>query len=185
MLEDDVHKVKHASIKYKEKSYDRHAEITFIEKLETDYRHLFLGNQIGCPSAVIYRRKEKQFLFDEESNWASDMFLYFDILQDNPQFSYMMEPLVSIGMHEHQYTETFSKHDERVYTDYRYLYTKYNLSKSKECRDYFVDEFVVEYKQGLKEVKALNINLLLYVKWIVIHLYRSICCFLRNRFIRK
>ena len=181
MLADDVDKVSHASVEHKEKSYDRHTEPEFIQKLQEDYRHLFLGNQIGCPSAIIYRRKENLYLFDEDSNWASDMFLYFDILQENPCFAYTLEPLVSIGMHEHQYTESFQEHDARVYMDYRYLYTKYRLDESSECREYFTNQFVVEYKQGLAEVRRLNISGAMYMKWKWIHFCNTVKCFLRHR----
>lgn len=182
MLADDVDKVSHASTEHKEKSYDRHAESEFIQKMQEDYRHLFLGNQIGCPSAIIYRRKDDLYLFDEESNWASDMFLYFDILQDNPRFAFTLEPLVSIGMHEHQYTETFQEHDTRVYTDYRYLFTKYHLIESRVCREYFTDKFVVGYKQGFIEAKRLGISMASYMKWRSIHFKNMVKCFLRNRF---
>ena len=37
----------------------------------------------GAPSATIYRKGRFPTLFDEQSNWASDMFLYFDLLEKN------------------------------------------------------------------------------------------------------
>lgn len=147
--------------------YDRCAEEGFIERLGSDYRNLFLGNQIGAPSAVIYRRGSELTLFDEQSNWASDMFLYFDLFEKCPAFAYTREPLVSIGVHENQYTESFSEKDMRIYNDYRYMYTKYHLQESAACREYFTERFLMKYRMGYGEAKALGIDRKLWMrKWI-------------------
>lgn len=69
----------HVTAAHQTAFYDRAADAAFIDGLRRDYRHLFLGNQIGAPSATIYRRGSAPALFDEKSNWASDMFLYFDL----------------------------------------------------------------------------------------------------------
>lgn len=118
----------HVAAAHQTKFYDRAADAQFIDELRKDYRHLFLGNQIGAPSAVIYRRGSALTLFDERSNWASDLFLYFELLEKSPIFACTKDPLVSIGVHENQYTESFDEKDERIYNDYRYMYTKYGLS---------------------------------------------------------
>lgn len=161
--------------------YDRAADTPFIEQLRKDYRHLFLGNQIGAPSATIYRRENAPALFDEKSNWASDMFLYFDLLEKNQVFAYTGEPLVSIGVHENQYTESFSERDERIYNDYRYMYTKYRLQGSAACREYFAEWFLVKYRKGFREARALGIDgSLLIRKWIA-EQKATVRCFLQNR----
>lgn len=90
----------HVTAAHQTAFYDRAADAAFIDGLRRDYRHLFLGNQIGAPSATIYRRGSAPAMFDEKSNWASDMFLYFDLLAKNQVFAYTKEPLVSIGVHE-------------------------------------------------------------------------------------
>lgn len=64
------------------KAYARAAEDWYTDRLAEDYRNLFLGNEIGAPSATLYRACGA--MFDEKSNWASDMFLYFEILSRNP-----------------------------------------------------------------------------------------------------
>lgn len=166
-------------------AYDRCASDTFIEHLTEDYRNLFLGNEIGAPSAVMYRRTDTLYLFDEKSNWASDMFLYFDILQENAQFAYTYEPLISIGMHENQYTELFSERDERIYQDYRYLYTKYELWKSENCRTYFTETFLVKYRQGLKEVKELQIEVSRFLVGWICEVRDTIRCFISSRLGKK
>ena len=135
----------------------RWAEDAFIEGLRRDHRHLFLGNQIGAPSAVLYRNTEPPYLFDEKSGFASDMFLYFDILQDHPAFAWTREPLVSIGLHESQYTQTFTEMDERIYEDYRYLYQKYRLWESEECKDYMIRERILPYRKGYAEARENHI----------------------------
>ena len=145
-----------------EARYDRHAEEQFLERLRRDYRLLFLGNQIGAPSAVMYRRGKSVALFDEQSNWASDMFLYFDILAKNPRFVCSTEPLISIGVHEHQYTESFSEKDERIYQDYRYMFEKYHLAQIKECRSFFLKKYMLPFGKGLSEAKKLHLPITEY-----------------------
>lgn len=162
-------------------SYDRCASEEFIDELRNDYRYLFLGNQIGAPSAVIYRRTKSLALFDEMSNWASDMFLYFELLKDNPSFAYTKEPLISIGVHEHQYTETFSDRDVRIYNDYRYLYTKYHLEVSEDCKQYFLSQFIVKYHKGVKEAKLLGIEIGKYLLACMIELKETVKCFVGSR----
>lgn len=135
---------------------ERYASDLFIERLREDARNLFLGNEIGAPSATIYRRCG--VMFDEKSNWASDMFLYFDILQQNGNFAYTREPLISIGESDEQYTYTFSDTDERKYQDYKYMYEKYYLRDSKSCRQYFLEQFLVPYDKSPVEVKRAGIS---------------------------
>lgn len=127
--------------------YARKADLKYITKLEQDYRYLFISNKIGAPSDVMYRR-DMNVSFDEKSNWASDVFLYFEILRKNSIFVWTDRPLISIGIHDHQYTESFSKRDKRVFEDYRYMYCKYELTKSAECRDYFLKTCLLPYHKN-------------------------------------
>ena len=179
----DIEQVKHLSKQATEhgNAYARYAEDAFIERLHRNYKLFFLGNQIGAPSAGIYRRGEQLVLFDEQSNWASDMFLYFDLLRENHKFVYTKEPLISIGMHANQYTETFSERDMRIYNDYRYLYTKYELRDCKECREYFTEAFIIKYHQGLKEARILGIEDSIYWKAWFREQKETIKCFLYAR----
>ncbi len=165
--------------------YDRHATPQFIGGLRKDYRFLFKGNEIGAPSAVIYRRGESLTLFDEKSNWASDMYLYFDLLRKSSEFVFTTKPLVSIGVHDHQYTESFSEKDMRIYKDYRYMYEKYRLRESRECRTYFTRQFLVKYGKGIGEAKALGIEPSLFFKAYASELGQSVKCFWNARFGRR
>lgn len=134
---------------------ERSAQETFLRGLKEDYRNLFLGNEIGAPSAVIYRRCGAAF--DEKSNWASDMFLYFDILRHNPNFAHTKEALVCIGEHERQYTNLFSVYDKRKLEDYLYLYRKYDLKASVRCRLYLKDTFLVPYGVGAAQAEECGV----------------------------
>lgn len=136
------------------KSYSRKPEEGYVEKLQRDYRYLFISNQIGAPSDTLYRR-ELQVEFDEKSNWASDVFLYMEILKRNSRFVCLEEPLISIGIHDNQYTESFSENDSRIFKDYQYMFEKYNLQESQECREYFLYKYLIRYPNGKKEaIKA-------------------------------
>lgn len=181
----EIENVKHVTKENNVSSYDRHASDEFIEALQQDYRNLFCGNQIGAPSACIYRRGEKPALFDEQSNWASDMYLYFDLLQKNPKFVYTKKPLISIGVHANQYTESFVEKDMRIYNDYRYMYTKYHLQESQRCREYFTEQFLIKYHKGLQEAKALGVGSSMYWKKWLKEQRETVRCFLKARFGRK
>lgn len=151
---------------------ERAASEAFVRRLKTDYRNLFLGNEIGAPSATIYRNG--QFRFDEKSNWASDMFLYFDILIKNPVFAWTGEALINIGEHEDQYTNLFGERDERKYEDYRYMYEKYRLFESSDCREYFLKEFLLPYKKGSKAAAACRIEPRKYQRERIKYLWNAI-----------
>lgn len=178
----DLSALHHVSAQRQAGVYDRHADQAFIDRLRCDYRNLFLGNQIGAPSAVIYRRGSELALFDEKSNWASDMFLYFELLAKNPAFAFTDRPLVSIGVHGNQYTESFSERDMRIYNDYRYMYTKYHLQESAACREYFAEKFIIKYHMGCGEARALGISRNVWLRKWIAEQRATIQCFLGNRF---
>jgi glycosyltransferase involved in cell wall biosynthesis len=181
----NITNMQHVTGEHRVSSYDRYAPEAYIRGIKRDYRLFFCSNQIGAPSAVMYRRGDNLTLFDEKSNWASDMFLYFDLFVKSRDFSqsfaYTTKPLVSIGVHEHQYTESFSEKDMRIYNDYKYMYTKYNLRESRECKEYFTGNFIVKYNQGFKEAKSLGIGTGLYLKKYTAGFIESAKCFVKCR----
>ncbi len=134
-----------------EKAWRRRAGQPYLDRLRTDYRSLFLGNEIGAPSATLYRSCGARF--DERSNWASDMFLYFEILSRNPHFVCTGKPLVSIGIHEEQYTGTFAERDIRKFQDSRFLYEKYHLEENEDCRREML-RLTVVYDQGWESARS-------------------------------
>ena len=151
--------------------YARKPEVGYRDRLKTDYRYLFISNQIGAPSDTIYRNVPG-IAFDEKSNWASDVFLYMEILKRNPLFASTDEPLISIGIHENQYTESFSEKDERIYQDYRYLYRKYRLEESRLCKQYFLESYIIRFSRGLQEALANGYTGKEY-RQALVHYYRT------------
>lgn len=145
----------------KKRTWERAAGKAYVERLRRDYRYLFLGNEIGAPSATLYRACGAAF--DERSNWASDMFLYFEILQKNPRFAFTPEPLISIGVHEEQYTESFTEKDIRKYQDRLLMYEKYGLKAQEDCRKEML-RLTVMYGQGWKTASACGASLGEYLK---------------------
>ncbi len=129
-------------------SYERTISEEFITSLNRDYTRIFRGNQAGAPSGTIYRNNG--ILFDEKSNWASDLELYLHLLSVNPRFAYTHDPLISIGLHGEQYTHMFSEKDNRIFYDYLFMYEKYSLQNNRECRQFFMDEYILKFNKGMK-----------------------------------
>ena len=105
--------------------------------------------------------------FDENSNWASDVFLYMEILKRNSQFAFTEEPLISIGIHDNQYTESFAQNDVRIFKDYQYMFEKYSLKDSRECRNYFLNKYLIRYPQGLKEAQKAGYGKVEFIRALV------------------
>ena len=152
------------------KSYARAAGNDYLNRLKADYRNLFLGNEIGAPSASLYRACGA--FFDERSNWASDMFLYFEILQKNPVFVFTGEPLISIGVHEEQYTGMFAEKDIRKYQDRLLMYKKYNLQANEACRKEML-RLTVMYGQGWENARECGAALGEYMKQRIIWFWNN------------
>lgn len=144
-----------------ETSYQRIISENFVTRLQEDWRHIFLGNEIGAPSDMIYRRNG--IMFDETSNWASDVDLYLQLLQKNPCFTYTEKPLISIGLHQEQYTHLFKEKDERIFKDYFYMFQKYKLWENGACKKYFLEEYIIKFKKGLKTANKCHVGICVYL----------------------
>ncbi len=142
--------------------WERCASAEFIARLEEDYRNLFLGNEIGTPSAMICRNTGARFV--PESDWASDMFLYFELLKENPRFAYTDKSLVCVGLAADQYTHTFREHDIRKLKDYLRMYERYGLGGSEACRDYLKNAFLLPWYQGPGTAAKYGFKRLPYLK---------------------
>ncbi len=171
-------------LEQEKESWDRAASDEFLRELGGDWRRVFTGNEIGAPSAVLFRRKEPPFLFDEKSGFASDVYLYLDILKANPVYVCTKEPLICIGIHENQYTETFSEKDERIYADYRQLYFKHSLWESELCRSWFLNELLVPYHKSPEEAQACHIPAEEYRRARRLAIKKTIEAFLKYRLSR-
>lgn len=235
--EDSQKNLKHLNRKSEGKSWDRAADEAFLTALRKDFRILFQSDQIGAPSAVLYRRGDAVQLFDEESGFASDVFLYMELLSkaekerergrrahlgkttpeaasetapeaapetaprtfmtkagdratgaDGAQIHDLglcvctREPLTTIGIHEHQYTESFGEKDERIYKDYRLLFQKYELQKSREYSRYFADEYLAKYHKPYAEAKELGIPFSVFVTAHLREILVTVQSFIKARF---
>ena len=235
--EDSQKNLKHLNRKSEGKSWDRAADEAFLTALRKDFRILFQSDQIGAPSAVLYRRGDAVQLFDEESGFASDVFLYMELLSkaekerergrrahlgkttpeaasetapeaapetaprtfmtkagdratgaDGAQIRDLglcvctREPLTKIGIHEHQYTESFGEKDERIYKDYRLLFQKYELQKSREYSRYFADEYLAKYHKPYAEAKELGIPFSVFVTAHLREILATVQSFIKARF---
>ena len=129
------------------KSYERQITEEFIASLTQDYTRIFQGNQIGAPSGTIYRNNG--ILFDERSNWASDLELYLQLLHENPVFAYTRDPLISIGLHGEQYTHMFSEKDARIFNDYLFMYEKFHLKENAVCKQFFLKEYILKFDKSV------------------------------------
>ena len=146
----------------KQESSERKLSPGFIPGLKGDWRYLFLGNEIGAPSDTIFRNKG--MLFNEKRSWAADMEFYMRTLSKNPRFAYTTEPLISIGLHEAQYTYSFSKKDMRRFNDHLYMYKKYRLWENDSCKDFFLREYLVKYGAGQKLIKECRVDMADYIR---------------------
>lgn len=153
-------------------SYKRKVSENFIPRLKEDWRNIFLGNEIGAPSDTIYRRNGIKF--DEKSNWASDLELYLQLLKKNPHFAWTDRPLVSIGMHEEQYTHTFDEKDERIFNDYLFMYQKHQLWESEQCKAFFLKEYIIKFGKGISVARNCKIEGAAYIKAEMNYLWNDI-----------
>ncbi|MFI3212536.1 MAG: glycosyltransferase family 2 protein [Eubacteriales bacterium] len=192
----------------KKETVDRAASHEYLEKLRDNYRYLFISNQIGAPSNTLYRRKDEnkfspsasvisplqaseiaslksRFMFDPKSNWASDVFLYFEILKENPVFVDTKEPLISIGIHENQYTEMFSQKDNRIYKDYEYMFQKYHLIEDLECSQHFLQAYLLKFHKGLLTAKKNGYPIGFYLPKYIAFMWRDMVCSYGKALIRK
>ena len=172
-----------ASENQEEQPWERHASKAFIQNLKADWRNLFLGNQIGTPSAVIFRNTGVRFTPD--SHWASDMFLYFDLLKQNPHFAYTEEPLICVGLSKDQYTHTFRDHDQRKLQDYLHMYEKYDLRESAACKQYLKEAFLLPYLQSPSVAEKCGLEKKAYAKELAAYFFdKKIMDYVRRIFRR-
>lgn len=169
------------SLQVSEKSSCRRcASDRFFKEMEENWHWLFGQNEFGAPSAVMVRNCGARF--DEKSNWASDLFFYFEVLSKGGCAVGTKEPLVSIGVHEEQYTQTFSDRDMRKYEDFLWMYEKYGLAEDPLCRKLFLDRYLMWYQRSWKAAKGLGFSRGEYLGSLLPFLWKQdVCCFVKNK----
>jgi glycosyltransferase involved in cell wall biosynthesis len=94
----------------------------FIEDLRKDVRCLFTDNQIGAPSAVMFRKSN--FRFDERLKYLVDIDFYMRYLLGSKPVVYLPEALIVNTSHGEQQVTAASLNRETQVGEYAYLYNK-------------------------------------------------------------
>ncbi len=96
-----------------------------LDLLKKDWRNLFLGNYIGAPSAVLYRKNRLEYA--KELTWLVDVEYYMRLLRENFHFSCTTEPLVCIGVSAGQLTRKCEQDGDLNLREYGYLFREFGL----------------------------------------------------------
>lgn len=93
---------------------------------------LYTGNHVGAPSATIYRRND--ILFDKNLKWLVDLEFYIRCLRINKNFAFTTEPLISIGQHEQQITQSCINNNSIEINEHLYVFDKLALKHDRPAR---------------------------------------------------
>lgn len=91
--------------------------------IKNDIYILIANNFIGAPSTTIYRKNS--LLFDENLKWLVDIDFYIRILQNNPNFIYIPEICINIGISDTQVTNSCLGNQKIEMFENLYVYKKY------------------------------------------------------------
>lgn len=105
--------------------------------LRKDPYYLYSANCIGGPSATMWRNHG--FFFDEKLEWLVDIDLYIRILERNQDVVYTEEPLICIGIHDDQLTNSCIDDSDINMGEYTYLYKKYKLKSNMRATKTFIN----------------------------------------------
>lgn len=97
--------------------------------IREDWRNLFLGNYIGAPSAVLYKRNGQEYA--PELTWLVDVEYYMRLLKETPRFACLTEPLVCIGVSESQLTQQCRRDKDLNLYEYGFLFREFSLLGNK------------------------------------------------------
>lgn len=118
--------------------YSRHISDEDATELKKDWRSLYINQPIGAPSATILRRTDLRFA--PELRWLIDSEFYMRILQENPDFAYTIEDMVSIGVGDEQMTEIVRDNGELNMFEYGFVMDEFELHNEKKYRDKFISQ---------------------------------------------
>lgn len=127
-----------------------------IEKLKTDPYILLLGNIIGAPSVTIHRRSVLS-RYDESLKWLVDLDFYIQLIKQNQNFGFSIEPLVSIcSMGDHQVTNECVHNRNIEIPEYVYVYQKllnHQSTLNKEQKENILNLF---FKYRITKISELE-----------------------------
>lgn len=139
----------------KETPFDRHIAPWQLDLIRGDFRNLFLGNYIGAPSAVLYKRTGLEYA--KELTWLVDVEYYMRLLQQNPCFVSTTDPLVCIGVSESQLTRQCSRDGDLNLYEYGFLYREFQLSEKAVYQKKLI-EVALTYHKPYAAIKPYGIG---------------------------
>lgn len=144
-----------------ENSYSRHIKMEDAELIRKDWRNLYLGNTIGAPSSVIYRKTLKRY--DTNLKWLVDSEFYLQLLDGNKPFAYTEAPLISIGVGDDQITNSCISDSEVNIREYKYVYNKHNFTGIDTYKDK-LESILISYDAKLSDLNDTDISKIGFAK---------------------
>lgn len=152
--------------------------ISAIEEsqLKNSVQNLFLVNMIGAPSATLIRRNllvSNNIQMDESLKWLVDIDYYWRILEINPNYVFSKEPLINIGRMQTQVTKTCLDDEDLIFSETRYVYTKYKLG-SNERHVRYICTMGAKYHKKYNNYKGTGISYSQYLSYKIRYNIRRI-----------
>jgi len=104
----------------------RVAPTAFLDRLKKYPETVFLANRLGPPSACVFRNN-KQYFFDSELIWVVDIEFYIRVISVKRKYIYSPEPLVNIGISQHQITYSILIESKTRVKEVTGIFEKLNL----------------------------------------------------------
>lgn len=152
----------------------------FLKQLSVNPEFIFLGNLIGPPSSILFRKSDL-ITFDINLKWLTDIDFYIKILQKTKSFYFIKEPLITSvnnGLHNltndcinpeveiFEYFYVFKKLSVKNRNDKQYkqvlinLLIKYNINSIEKLKKYIntlqIDEEITKIINKAKVSIKLN-----------------------------
>ena len=106
----------------------------YVKRLQKDPTELLLANRISAPSVVFFRRS-KNYKFDTLLTWGVDTDFYIQAITDNPNFAFINEELIALGVSETQLTRSCENSIDILLNNDCYLYNKhYDIIKTSKYK---------------------------------------------------
>jgi glycosyltransferase involved in cell wall biosynthesis len=133
-------------------SLHRPSEIQ-LQQLRRQPECLLLGNFIGAPSTVVFRR-DTGLLYDPHMKWVVDYDFYIRLCYKGKAI-YIAEPLVNIGIHEAQVTAAVQHDRDVVIPEHIRLLHKLNAPVLRDIR-YFDHSWRLLRNFNIRNVRGLQ-----------------------------
>lgn len=105
----------------------------FMKRFRDNPMELFIENRVGCPSAVIVRRRSI-VPFAANLKWLVDVEWYMRILKQNPRIVYTETSLINIGLNDQQVTNECIDDAEIQLKEHFYVYQEHLINNPDKER---------------------------------------------------